>query len=73
MQKMLDNALGRDPKAQEEKDNSWLDYFSTHPQGEDRIKMLQAMAQNGKSFTPLLPQVDWEKLMHREMEKKNEK
>jgi len=43
-----------------------LDYFSTHPQGEDRIKLLQAMAQEqtGKSFTPLLPQVDWKKLMH---------
>jgi Zn-dependent protease with chaperone function len=65
----INNAIGREPKVQEEKqedENSWLDYFSTHPQGEDRINLLQAMAneQTGKSFTPLLPQVDWKKLMH---------
>jgi predicted Zn-dependent protease len=72
MQKMLDNALERKPKAEGQEENSWLDYFSTHPQGEDRIKMLQAMAeeQNGKSFTPLLPQVDWGKLMHHVKEQK---
>jgi Zn-dependent protease with chaperone function len=73
----VDKALGREPKAQGEKrkdENSWLDYFSTHPQGEDRIQLLQAMAdkQTGKSFTPLLPQVDWKKLMHRVKEAEEE-
>lgn len=81
MQNLIDGALGREPKTQEEKakekaeGESWLDYFSTHPQGEDRIKLMQKMAeeQSEKSFTPLLPQVDWKKLMHRVIAKKEEK
>ena len=72
IQKLINDALGREPNAQGEEEDSWLDYFSTHPQGEDRIKLFQALAneQTGKSFTPLLPQVDWNKLMHSVKEEK---
>lgn len=71
----INKALGREPEVQKEKtedENSWLDYFSTHPQGKDRIKLLQeiAKANSNKSFTPLLPQVDWGKLMHSVEEEK---
>ena len=46
---------------------SWTDYLSTHPAGSDRLDQLKnqvAMA-GKKSYTPLLPHLDWKALVHR--------
>jgi len=46
--------------------NEWMKYLSTHPAGEDRVKILKGMAgQAFKKPKPLLPGFNW-KSMHRE-------
>jgi predicted Zn-dependent protease len=50
-----------------EKD-SWFDYFSTHPAGEDRIQNLKQRIGNRSDHFPILPGADWKALMHSEKE-----
>lgn len=47
---------------------SWTDYFSTHPAEKDRISGLkkQVAKAGKKSYTSLLPDLDWKALVHRE-------
>ena len=52
----------------EEDSSSWTEYLSTHPAGWDRVGRLKkqvAMSQK-KSYTPLLPDINWKATVHRE-------
>ena len=61
--------LSGDGKSQNPDDDSssWTEYLSTHPAGKDRISRLKKrVAKAGKkTFTPLLPNLDWKALVHR--------
>jgi predicted Zn-dependent protease len=51
----------------EDDKSSWTEYLSTHPAGRnrvDRLKKQVAMSQK-KSYTPLLPDINWKATVHR--------
>ncbi len=50
----------------EEETSSWTEYLSTHPAGHDRVSELKnQVAMSGKkSYTPLLPNLDWSATVH---------
>ena len=52
----------------------WREYFSSHPMGKNRLKMLNEIADKkaGKPIQPLLPGMDWESMRHPTMNKKSE-
>ncbi|GJL78589.1 MAG: metalloendopeptidase [Nitrospinaceae bacterium] len=56
----------------EDDSESWLEYLSTHPAGKGRVKELKKQVEMSekKSYTPLLPDIDWKALTHRDMHPK---
>ncbi len=50
----------------------WMEYFSTHPIGKNRVKMLNKLAEEnaGEPIQPLLPNMEWE-IMRRAPQSKN--
>lgn len=56
-------------KTEEPEDGSasWTEYLSTHPAGQNRVsEMKKQVALAGKkSYTPLLPHLDWKTLIHK--------
>jgi Zn-dependent protease with chaperone function len=50
----------------EEETSSWTEYLSTHPAGHDRVNQLknQVAMSEEKSYTPLLPDMDWGATVH---------
>jgi len=62
-----ENALeGKDTDQKIVKTPEWMKYLSTHPAGEDRVKVLKKLSKHSaQKPKPLLPGFDW-KTMHRE-------
>jgi predicted Zn-dependent protease len=58
----------------EEDSSSWTEYLSTHPAGQDRVSQLkkQVAMSDKKSYTPLLPDTDWNGAVHQELKPKSE-
>lgn len=52
----------------DEDSSSWTEYLSTHPAGNDRVSQLkkQVAMSDKKSYTPLLPNMDWRGTVHQE-------
>jgi len=59
----------------DEETSSILEYFSTHPLGEERVKLLRQMVRenSGKEHHPLFPDLDWRKMIEMEFPKKEKK
>jgi predicted Zn-dependent protease len=61
-------------KAEDSGDGSpaWTEYLSTHPAGKERVReMKKQVAMAGKkSYTPLLPHLDWKSLIHKQVNPK---
>ncbi len=55
-----------DASGPEEDTASWMEYLSTHPAGNDRVRQLKNQVANAgkKSYTPLLPDMDWNGTIH---------
>jgi len=58
-----------------ESSSNILKYISTHPLGAERVKNLQDIARNSaeKNYSPLLPDLDWKKMIEREFPKPEKK
>ncbi len=57
---------GKNEDSEDSKIQEWAKYFSTHPAGEDRVKVLtQLSKRSDQKPKPLLPDFDW-KTMYRE-------
>lgn len=56
----------KDGKKGDDDSPEWLEYFSTHPMGKNRVEMLTRLAEanSGISPWPLLPEMDWEIMRH---------
>jgi len=75
--KKLDENLNGDKNQNSQDDlkkessSNILKYISTHPLGAERVKNLQAIAGNSaeKIYSPLLPGLDWKKMIEREFPK----
>lgn len=60
----------KDDKSKEDSPQ-WMEYFSTHPTGQNRVEMLTKLSQNGSAVganavgvKPLLPDTDWGIMRH---------
>jgi beta-barrel assembly-enhancing protease len=80
-QKLDENMKGENNQSSSEDLNAEsssniLKYISTHPLGAERVKNLQDIARNSteKNYSPILPDLDWRKMIQREFPKlKNRK
>lgn len=52
----------------EDDSTSWTDYLSTHPAGKGRVSEMQkqVVMAGKKSYTPLLPHLDWKTLINKQ-------
>ncbi len=73
-EKLLTKGEKAEQAGQEEDSSTWTEYLSTHPAGNDRVSQLKkqvAMA-GKKSYTPLLPNLDWHATVHQEQKPKSD-
>jgi len=70
----LETSLISEKKTEDPDDGSasWTEYLSTHPAGEGRVsEMKKQVAMAGKkSYTPLLPDLNWKALMNKKVNPK---
>jgi predicted Zn-dependent protease len=67
-EKLLAEGKKAKKPGQEDDSSSWTEYLSTHPAGHDRVSQLkkQVAKSDKKSYTPLLPNTDWNGTVHQE-------
>ncbi len=66
-EKLLPQGEKPETSGPEEDPSSWTEYLSTHPAGNDRVDQLkkQVAMSDKKSYTPLLPNLNWNATVHR--------
>ena len=71
-EKLLTQGKNVKKSGQEEDASTWTEYLSTHPAGHNRVSQLkkQVAMSDKKSYTPLLPDLDWNKTVHQELNPK---
>jgi len=71
-EKLLTRGKKAEQAGQQEDPSLWTEYLSTHPAGKDRVSQLknQVALAGKKSYTPLLPNLNWHATVHQELNPK---
>lgn len=71
-EKLLTQGKKAKKSGSEDDSSSWTEYLSTHPAGNNRVSQLkkQVAKSDKKSYTPLLPNLDWHGTVHQKQSPK---